>query len=205
MSWTSFALGMPARTVATRCMSLSSSSSLSEGLAMPRCLPADAPCSGALHHSSKSAAVVRVTPWRHSAHTITYPKARTRRPGNHPGNQTPAAAAAAACAGGDGQLLRRSAARSSVAPAVAAPRRTGRPAPRPRPRRRPAARGSRSRGWSGSPTGTHLCCLFGEDPEVQDFVRGPTVDEFCAGTCACQLSLYGDPGLTKVLPGPTVA
>jgi hypothetical protein len=70
---------------------------------------ADAPCSGALHRdSSKSAAVVRVAPWRHSAHAITYPKARTRLPGNHPGNQTPAAAssrAAAAYAGGDGQLL----------------------------------------------------------------------------------------------------
>jgi len=34
---------------------------------------------------------------------------------------------------------------------------------------------------------------------------GPTVDKFCAGTCACQLRFYGDPGLTKVLPGPTVA
>ena len=56
--------------------------------------PADTPCPGALHRdSSKSAAVVRVSPWRHSAHAITYPKARTRHPGNHPGNQTSAAAA----------------------------------------------------------------------------------------------------------------
>jgi hypothetical protein len=33
---------------------------------------------------------------------------------------------------------------------------------------------------------------------------GPTVDEFCAGTCAYRPRLYGDPGPTKVLPGPTV-
>jgi hypothetical protein len=34
--------------------------------------------------------------------------------------------------------------------------------------------------------------------------RGPTVGEFCAGTCAYRPRLYGDPGPTKVLPGPTV-
>jgi hypothetical protein len=39
----------------------------------------------------------------------------------------------------------------------------------------------------------------------ENWSRGPTVDKFCAGTCACQLRFYGDPGLTKVLPGPTVA
>ncbi len=31
--------------------------------------------------------------------------------------------------------------------------------------------------------------------------REPTVDEFCAGTCAYRPRLYGDPGPTKVLPG----
>jgi len=39
----------------------------------------------------------------------------------------------------------------------------------------------------------------------ENWSLGPTVDEFCAGTCGCQLRLYGDPGLTKVLPGPTIA
>ncbi len=45
--------------------------------------------------------------------------------------------------------------------------------------------------------------------------RGPTITYpkvrthcgagFCTGICARQLLLYGDPGLTKVLPGPTIA
>jgi hypothetical protein len=43
------------------------------------------------------------------------------------------------------------------------------------------------------------------DPGLQDFVRGPVLIGFFTGTCARQLSLYGDPGLTKKLPGPTVA
>jgi hypothetical protein len=38
----------------------------------------------------------------------------------------------------------------------------------------------------------------------ENWSRGPTVDEFCAGTCAYRPRLYGDPGPTKVLPGPTV-
>ena len=38
----------------------------------------------------------------------------------------------------------------------------------------------------------------------ENWSRGPTVDEFCAGTCAYCPRLYGDPGPTKVLPGPTV-
>ena len=32
----------------------------------------------------------------------------------------------------------------------------------------------------------------------------PTVGEFCAGTCAYHPRLYGEPGPTKVLQGPTV-
>ncbi len=38
----------------------------------------------------------------------------------------------------------------------------------------------------------------------ENWSRGPTVDELCAGTCAYRPRLYGDPGPTKVLPGPTV-
>jgi hypothetical protein len=38
----------------------------------------------------------------------------------------------------------------------------------------------------------------------ENWSRGPTVNDFCAGTCAYSPRLYGDPGPTKVLPGPTV-
>jgi len=38
----------------------------------------------------------------------------------------------------------------------------------------------------------------------ENWWRGPTVDKFCAGTCAYRPCLYGDPGPTKVLQGPTV-
>ena len=38
----------------------------------------------------------------------------------------------------------------------------------------------------------------------ENWLRGPTVGEFCAGTCAYSPRLYGEPGPTKVLPGLTV-
>jgi hypothetical protein len=42
-------------------------------------------------------------------------------------------------------------------------------------------------------------------PGGAGFVRGPVLAGFFNGTRARQLRLYGDPGLTKVLLGPTVA
>lgn len=45
--------------------------------------------------------------------------------------------------------------------------------------------------------------VIGSDPGSR--VAGPVLVGFFTGTCARQLSLYGDPGLTKKLPGPTVA
>ena len=65
-------------------------------------------------------------------------------------------------------------------------------------------RGAREAGWWGCRPGPTVRCLFGEDPRGAGFVRGPGLCRSFTGTCGRQLSLYQDPGLNKVLPGPTV-
>ena len=99
----------------------------------------------------------------------------------------------------------------------ARPRRPPRPGHAPRRRRRRPPPTSTPDGNRSDPEGARRRPLNATVSKVDNLVwlprtrknenwsLGPTVDEFCAGTCACQLRFYGDPGLTKVLPGPTVA